>query len=358
MASSSVGFSLNEANADLFAQISDIYSIDTSWLAGQYTTFVDRKGLTPFCITSGCLLRELVRDGVAHVTFSIDFSSADKNDIKSISIREEPSKKHWLVTQTSLAHIKTSPECRPFIDISSVRQLRGYPRVSDLLAVQLCCDDWKLCLNKRWQHTDLERVQYDEARSNVYCLGQKLFQYHIELKEARNQLAVQSRTTKAAGSRRDYYWWQKNPVLSLLEKLFDVSDDIRLQLQSTSNAHAIESISEVVNRTESQVRELHAELLGHQALIRTAVSRGRKTKRQPKSKKRKFEAISDGASDSASSSKDPGSPVQDDGTMGVIELSSGSESSDEGEVGDNGYVAEIEEEYEGDVEDVVMAEDE
>ncbi|PSR90653.1 hypothetical protein BD289DRAFT_211175 [Coniella lustricola] len=312
-------FCLNKDNLILFDRISALYGIDVALLSSEFEKYVNGKGVDPFrASTIDYPSRPISRCDVTRVDFVVSFRSTDPNEIQSIEFQEKPSNERYLITQTSLKHHKISPKCRPWLNVTNVRSSEGKSHWQDLTKVPLCCENWKLCLTKDFQATQLEIIQFAEAQSNVTWLKSRLQQYTNELDEVRSQPPRHTQAANVADPRGDY-WWQRKPISMALERLSESVADLRVELEGTREPAAIQSITEVVNDAESRVQELHSELRSQQALIEAAVSH-RENASQSKNKKRKIRTPSEESEEARSSPKVPGAPVRGDGLARLLEL--------------------------------------
>ncbi|KAJ4390632.1 hypothetical protein N0V93_004229 [Gnomoniopsis smithogilvyi] len=139
--------------------VSEAYGMDGCWLPWQFDKHVITSGATPFRITTNEYPRSL-KDGVHKVCFEIEYDNDKPNLVKFIRFKELPSKRKFVVTQTSMNHLKddTEADCSLWIEIPKGAEREGIAGVSSRLKANICCDQWKHYIPQS-PETEIERDQ-------------------------------------------------------------------------------------------------------------------------------------------------------------------------------------------------------
>lgn len=168
-------FTLCETVSGVFGEICDAYAIDSSWLSWQYERAVwTGKVASPMHLTTNALHQKRpMKDGVDKVMFEIEFDTERPNYIKCIRFTEHPSKKVFLVTQTSIDHVREDTKCPFWIELPPAARKEDIGAVVALLRVDICCNNWKDSLPKE-PHTALERAHLVVANEDKSWLKNQL----------------------------------------------------------------------------------------------------------------------------------------------------------------------------------------
>lgn len=167
-------FTLCETISGVFAEICDGYSIDSAFLSWQFERGVWTGKTSPIRIsTNDPQQKRPMKEGVEKVTFEIEFDTENPNDIKCIRFTEFPSKKVYLVTQTSIDHVREGTKCPLWVELPPAARKEDIGAVVALLRVDICCDDWKDSLRKE-PYTALERAHLVVANEDKFWLKKQV----------------------------------------------------------------------------------------------------------------------------------------------------------------------------------------
>lgn len=167
-------FSLSETVAGVFAEICDAYNIDNHWLSWRYEREILTDGASPFRINTNDLVQKnRLKEGVDKVTIEIEFNQDNPNVLKWIRFNELPSKKHYLVTQTSIDHIQQNTGCPIWLELPPAARKEDIGAVQALLKVKVCCNEWKDFLPIS-PYTELERAHRIVAAEDIDWIRKQL----------------------------------------------------------------------------------------------------------------------------------------------------------------------------------------
>lgn len=146
---SKIQFALSDHNAGVFAEICSKNDMTHCWLQWKYEMAVLSEVTSPFTVdTKSDALCDL-KSGVTKVTFTVDFDHENPNIINYIKFSEsyddshEKTRKHFVVTQTSVDHVHEDNTCPLWLEIPHSALLEDISAVVNLWKVQICCDEWK-----------------------------------------------------------------------------------------------------------------------------------------------------------------------------------------------------------------------
>lgn len=169
MAGTRKDFSLCETMAGALHMVGEAYGIDGCWLPWQFERHVLLGGANPFRITTSAYPRNF-KDGVDKVSFEISFDNKTPNLVKYISFDELPSKGKYIVTQTSIKHLREGgASCALWIEIPKGADREGISGIQSLLKAEICCAEWKDFLPPE-PETPMERAQLVIAQGDTEWL--------------------------------------------------------------------------------------------------------------------------------------------------------------------------------------------
>lgn len=169
-------FTLCETVSGVFSEICDKYGIDSTWLAWQFERCIwaGDDSCKPFRISTNDLVQKRpMKEGIAKVTFEIEYDHDNPNEIKCIRFSELPSKKIFTVTQTSILHVQDETKCPLWIELPPGARKEDIGAVQALLKVDICCADWKDFLPKE-PHTTLERAHLVVANGDEFWIKKQV----------------------------------------------------------------------------------------------------------------------------------------------------------------------------------------
>lgn len=158
MSSTKPEFRLSEDVDGVLRELCKAYGMDGSLLSWQFDKHVSSDGETPFRLNTNDFTRQIeLKDGVDKIVVEIEYATANPNHIKWIRFHEMPSKKRYIITQTSMKHIHEDSTCALWLELPQGAHKEDISAVKSLLNVELCCEDWKdhLCASVE---TTLERT--------------------------------------------------------------------------------------------------------------------------------------------------------------------------------------------------------
>lgn len=137
-------FSLCETVAGALHAVSEAYGMDGCWLPWQFEKHVLTEGATPFRITTKEYPRDL-KEGVDKVCFEVAYDNDNPNLLKFIRFDELPSKGKYIVSQTSMKHVKDDAgvNCALWIEIPKDADREGIAGAKSLFKAKVCCAVWK-----------------------------------------------------------------------------------------------------------------------------------------------------------------------------------------------------------------------
>lgn len=167
-------FSLCETISGVFAEICDKYDIDSTWLSWQFERAIWTGKTSPLRIgTNELVQKRSIKEGVEKVTFEIRFDHEHPNDVTAIRFTELPTKKVFLVTQTSIQHVQDETKCPLWVELPPAARKEDIGAIQALLKVEVCCTDWKDFLPKEpW--TALERAHLVMASGDEFWLKKQV----------------------------------------------------------------------------------------------------------------------------------------------------------------------------------------
>lgn len=167
-------FTLCETISGVFAEICDDYAIDNHWLSWQFEREIWAGKPSPLRVDTNDLVQKRpMKEGVSKVVFEIDFDGENPNTIKWIRFNELPSKKHYIVTQTSIDHVREDTKCALWIELPPSARKEDIQAVQALLKVEVCCTEWKDSLPKE-PCTALERAHLVVATEDEFWLKKQV----------------------------------------------------------------------------------------------------------------------------------------------------------------------------------------
>lgn len=167
-------FTLCDTISGVLAEICDGYGIDNHWLSWQFERAMWAGSASPLRLDTNSLVQKRpLKEGVSKVVFEIEFDCKDPNTIKWIRFHEVPSRKHYIVTQTSIDHVREDTQCALWIELSPAARKEDIQAVQALLKVGICCTEWKDSLPKE-PYTALERAHLVLASGDELWLKKQI----------------------------------------------------------------------------------------------------------------------------------------------------------------------------------------
>ncbi|CAN8102819.1 unnamed protein product [Discula destructiva] len=159
-------FCLDETVAGSLRALCENYHLDGSWLAWQFEKHILVNGASPFRVETGAYGHP-IKEGIQNVKFEVEFDSNNPNVLKWIRFDELPSKKSFVITQTSVKHMREGVTCPLWLEVPKSTETReDIGAVQSLLRVKLCCDEWIVFIPDE-PETALERAQLTVADENI-----------------------------------------------------------------------------------------------------------------------------------------------------------------------------------------------
>lgn len=159
-------FSLCETVAGALYMVCEAYGMDGCWLAWRYERHILTGGAPPYRVTSSDYPRS-IKDGIDKISFEIDFDKSNPNLVKYIRFDEQPGKRKYLITQTSMRHLhEGGTNCALWIEIPKGADREGISGMQSLLKAEICCAEWKDYLSPL-PETALEHAQMVIAQDNT-----------------------------------------------------------------------------------------------------------------------------------------------------------------------------------------------
>lgn len=197
---SKLQFALSDQNAGVFAEICGKNGLTHCWLQWKYEMAVLSEVTSPFTVdTKSDTLCEL-KGGINKVVFTIDFDHNNPNVINYVKFSEfyedNPEKKHFVVTQTSVDHVDEDNTCPLWLEIPHSVLSEDIGAVVNLWKVQLCCDVWKDFLPAN-PATQLEKSHRLVSEGNASWLKKQLIQREGLLTHKNAELAARNKDVES-----------------------------------------------------------------------------------------------------------------------------------------------------------------
>lgn len=207
--SSKRDFDLAEDVDGVLRELCKAYGLDASLLSWQFEKHVILNGATPFRMSTNDFANQVsLKDGVDKVEVEVEYSHANANDIKWIRFHEMPNHKFYIITQTSMKHIRQESTCPLWIELPQDSRKEDMATVQNFLKVEICCGEWKDFLPAS-PETALERAVLVFASEDVDWVKKQLI----------HKDAVTGRLTNALAFKNIEIAALKNEVENLKGKL-------------------------------------------------------------------------------------------------------------------------------------------
>lgn len=181
-------FTLCETVSGVFAEICDKYAIDNSWLSWRFERAIWTGEASPLRFNTNDLVQKRpIKEGINKIMFEIAFDHENPNNIRSIRFNELPSRKVYLVTQTSIEHVREETKCPLWIELPPAARKEDIGAVQALLRVDICCPDWKDCLPKE-PYTTLERAHLVVAADDIFWIKKQVIHKDMATRDLSNAL--------------------------------------------------------------------------------------------------------------------------------------------------------------------------
>lgn len=202
-------FCLSDDLDGVLRELCKAYEIDASLLSWQFERHALLNGATPFRLDTDDHTSQIVlKDGVTKVSVEVEFSNTNPNDVKYIKFYELPVKKTYLITQTSMAHIRSDSTCPLWIELPKGATKEDIGAVQSLIKADICCHEWADFIPSSPQ-TALERAFLVFASTDLDWIKKQLV-----FKDA-----VTGRLTNALAFKNIEVAALKNEIQNLKEKL-------------------------------------------------------------------------------------------------------------------------------------------
>ena len=192
---SKLQFALSDQNAGVFAEICGKNGMTHCWLQWKFEMAVLSEVTSPFMVDTKSDALCGLKSGVTKVVFTIDFDQNNPNTINFAKFTEfyenNPGKKHFVVTQTSVDHVHDDNACPLWLEIPPSVLSEDISAVVNLWKVQLCCDAWKDFLPAN-PATQLEKSHRLVSEGNAAWLKKQLIQREGLLAHKNAELAARN----------------------------------------------------------------------------------------------------------------------------------------------------------------------
>lgn len=190
-------FRLSEDVDVVFRELCKAYGIDGSLLSWQYEKHAILNGEAPFKLSTNDFTKQVeLKEGVEKVAIEVEFAESNPNSIKSIKFHESPSKKSYIVTQTSMLHVNEESNCPLWLELPQGARKEDISAVHNLLKVKICCNNWQDFLPAS-PKTALERAWLVVAEENVDWIKKQLLHKDTVTGRLTNSLACKNLETTA-----------------------------------------------------------------------------------------------------------------------------------------------------------------
>lgn len=185
-------FILSEDVDGVFREICKAYGLDASLLSWQFEKHIILNGATPFRFnTNDFVNHRPLKDAVDKVVVEVEYANANANDIKWIRFHEMPCNKYYIVTQTSMRHIRQDSNCPLWLELPQESRKEDMATVQNFLNVDICCEEWKDFLPDS-PETALERALLVFASEDVDWMKKQLIQKDAVIARLTNTLAFKN----------------------------------------------------------------------------------------------------------------------------------------------------------------------
>lgn len=195
------GFSLCETVSGVFADICEGYDIDNAWLSWQFERAILKGEKSPLHVNTSSLVQNRpMKEGVDKVVFEVEFDQANPNTILCIRFNELPSRKHFLVTQTSIAHVREDTKCPLWIELPPGARKEDIGAIHSLLRVDICCNEWKDFLSQK-PYTTLEQAHLVVASNDEGWLKNQIIERNMAVRKM--AVILKDKETELDGLRKE-----------------------------------------------------------------------------------------------------------------------------------------------------------
>lgn len=197
MGPTSPDFRLAEDIDLVFRELCKAYGVDGSLLSWQYEKHAILHGETPFKMSTSDFTKQVeLKNGVEKVVFEVEFAEVNPNVIKFIKFNESPTKRFYIVTQTSMLHANEDNTCPLWLELPLGARKEDIGAVQNLLKVNICCKEWADFLPAA-PETALERARLVVAEDDVQWIKKQLLHKDSLTSRLTNTLACKNLETVA-----------------------------------------------------------------------------------------------------------------------------------------------------------------
>lgn len=246
MSSTKPEFRLSEDVDGVLRELCKAYGIDGSLLSWRFDKHILLDGETPFRMNTNDFTRQIqLKDGVDKIVVEIEYAPENPNHIKWIRFHEMPSKKHYIITQTSMKYIDEDSTCALWLELPRGACKEDIGAVQSLLKVKLCCEGWKdhLCASAE---TVLERAFFDIAVEDVGWIKNQMIHKDLVTDRLIGNLAFKNLEVTALKNEVDSLKGKLDEKNAIMDKIY------HLQEQLAEKDAVIEQLQQPISPTPTK----------------------------------------------------------------------------------------------------------